>query len=163
MHPSGYLTESRVVGIGRSAWTVKLLSDIHRDRLVESPRLREQLDRLRTELGIEFEIVWETPTPGIEDELGSHREEAAYAARQTFLREMPYQEYLRTDEWNAKRAHALISSGFRCQVCNASGVELNAHHRTHERRGHEKPEDLIVLCKGCHKVFHQQRRLARPS
>jgi hypothetical protein len=52
-------------------------------------------------------------------------------------------------------------AGFRCQVCNAYGVQLNVHHRTYERRGAEWDTDLIVLCHDCHEIFHTNGKLAK--
>jgi 5-methylcytosine-specific restriction endonuclease McrA len=66
---------------------------------------------------------------------------------------MPYEDYLKTPEWNKIRLRALKRVKYRCQVCNKKDV-LNVHHRTYERRGHEKIVDLVVLCKDCHKLFH---------
>jgi len=48
---------------------------------------------------------------------------------------------------------ALKRAKYSCQLCNSKD-NLNVHHRTYERRGHELASDLIVLCKQCHKTFH---------
>jgi 5-methylcytosine-specific restriction endonuclease McrA len=69
------------------------------------------------------------------------------------LRSMPYQEYLRTDHWRTARAGALRRAGYACQVCSAK-LDLHVHHRTYERRGCERENDLIVLCRQCHATFH---------
>jgi hypothetical protein len=75
------------------------------------------------------------------------------------LRRMPYQEYLQTDHWKAKRAEALAVAEYRCQVCN--GMDgITVHHRTYERRGEELLSDLIALCKSCHGLFHGNGKLA---
>lgn len=78
------------------------------------------------------------------------------------LRAMPYAEYLKTDHWHFTRQAALSRAHNRCQVCNtpSSEVALEVHHRTYEHRGQERPEDLIVLCDGCHSLFHERRGLA---
>lgn len=76
------------------------------------------------------------------------------------LKSMPYGEYLKTPEWTAKRAKALRFANFRCQLCN-SGANLNVHHRTYERRGHELMGDLTVLCADCHSTFTYNRELAQ--
>jgi hypothetical protein len=39
--------------------------------------------------------------------------------------------------------------------------DLEAHHRTYERRGEELPEDLTALCPTCHRWFHEWLGLAR--
>jgi len=86
--------------------------------------------------------------------------EAAWQTRLNELRTMPYREYLRTPEWQERRKRHLKSAGFRCQVCNAGDTVLDVHHRTYERRGNENYKDLLVLCRGCHKIFHREGRLA---
>jgi hypothetical protein len=90
-------------------------------------------------------------------------ETLAWQARereQERLRSMPYREYLTTDHWRRLRDAALRRAHFKCQVCNAGDVRLNVHHRTYERRGSERADDLVVLCEPCHLLFHEQGRLA---
>jgi 5-methylcytosine-specific restriction endonuclease McrA len=65
------------------------------------------------------------------------------------LRAMPYQDYLKTQEWLRRRAAKLEIAEHRCQLCN--GIQdLQVHHRTYERLGGEKMSDLLVLCSECH-------------
>lgn len=71
----------------------------------------------------------------------------------------PYQEYLKTEHWRQTRDAALRRSGYSCQLCSAQG-ELHVHHRTYVRRGRELDSDLIVLCAGCHEIFHANGKLA---
>ena len=81
------------------------------------------------------------------------------AERVAELAAMPYPDYLLTPEWQERRGVMLKLAGYRCRVCNADKL-LHVHHRTYERRGNEQPGDLIVLCDGCHKLFHDNRKLA---
>jgi 5-methylcytosine-specific restriction endonuclease McrA len=81
-------------------------------------------------------------------------EESITPSRLEQLRTMPYGEYLQTPEWKEMRGYALEVATHRCQVCN-SAKSLQVHHRTYERRGHENLEDLTVLCKACHELYHQ--------
>ena len=79
-----------------------------------------------------------------------------YGGRDERLRRMPYREYLTTPEWRARRRVAYDAAGFRCQLCNASDVELNAHHRDYAQRGTPAElSDLIVLCRRCHTRIHE--------
>jgi hypothetical protein len=87
-------------------------------------------------------------------------EEAQYRERLRDLKTMPYRDYLQSDEWKTTRRRALKRAQFRCQVCN-KGESLNVHHRTYERRGEERNDDLLVLCQPCHELFHRQGKLAR--
>ena len=69
------------------------------------------------------------------------------------LRGMPYKEYLLTEHWQEVRQRALERSGNRCDMGCAS-KKLHVHHRTYERRGFERDEDVRVLCEECHGKFH---------
>lgn len=73
------------------------------------------------------------------------------------LRSMPYDEYLKTPEWIAKRDEVLDRDDHRCRVCN-SEENLNVHHRTYVRRGNEDLNDLTTLCQPCHEYFHERMR-----
>jgi hypothetical protein len=61
-----------------------------------------------------------------------------------------YDEYLRSPEWQERRQKALAFSGHRCQMNREHTTQLQVHHNTYERLGHERPSDLIVLCDTCH-------------
>lgn len=82
-----------------------------------------------------------------------------HAERLRELQYMPYAEYLRTPEWRATRDEAVKRARGCCQTCSSTD-RLNVHHRTYLRRGHEYLSDLIVLCEPCHKIFHDNGRLA---
>jgi hypothetical protein len=82
------------------------------------------------------------------------------AIRQHF-KGMAYRDYLQTAHWELTRAAALERAKHRCQLCNGLKGGLNVHHRTYERLGNELPEDLIVLCRDCHTIFHKEGKLAR--
>jgi hypothetical protein len=75
-------------------------------------------------------------------------------------RESEYQSYLSSPEWRALRKEALANAGHRCQVCN-SPKALQVHHRTYKNIFHEEPEDLTVLCRDCHALFHQGGRITK--
>lgn len=76
-------------------------------------------------------------------------------------RRIDYYEYIASAEWKQKADTAKKAAGYRCQVCNKSkdeGAMLDAHHRTYERLGHERPEDVTVLCRDCHSLFEENKR-----
>lgn len=87
------------------------------------------------------------------------RERRERDARIKALRYMPYREYLQTPEWKEKRDQALKRAKFSCQTCGSRG-SLHVHHRTYARRGEEWSSDLIALCADCHKIFHDNGKLA---
>lgn len=68
-----------------------------------------------------------------------------------------YHEYIKSPEWEETSKKSKERAGYRCQLCNKKGTytTLHTHHRTYERLGLEFDEDLIVLCKKCHKKHHE--------
>jgi 5-methylcytosine-specific restriction endonuclease McrA len=76
------------------------------------------------------------------------------AYRQSLIDGVEYQEYLLTPEWLETRRRALVKAGHICERCGCKdGLEV--HHLTYERKGHERPEDLNVLCETCHEKEHK--------
>jgi hypothetical protein len=75
-------------------------------------------------------------------------------------RKAAYDAYLLSEGWKIKRKEALDRAGNRCQVCN-SAKRLDVHHRTYDRFGEESPEDLTVLCRHCHELFHGNKHVTR--
>lgn len=69
------------------------------------------------------------------------------------MKKVDYHEYLQSEGWKVRRQWKLEAAGDRCQLCDATH-HLQVHHRTYERLGNERISDLIVLCEGCHRKFH---------
>ncbi|MDQ2981939.1 MAG: HNH endonuclease [Actinomycetota bacterium] len=80
----------------------------------------------------------------------------AWERRQYELRTMPYRLYLQTPEWAERARRARERALHRCSVCNRDDP-LEVHHRTYERRGAEREDDVIALCSTCHGLFHEWR------
>ena len=95
-----------------------------------------------------------------DNEMVTHHLLSVVSEYPTVLKAIPYKQYLQTDHWQSVRKEALERAGGRCQVCNAND-RLHTHHRSYERRGEEMPSDVIVLCASCHKLFHDNGKLAR--
>lgn len=79
-------------------------------------------------------------------------------------REIDYYEYIQSPQWKHKADAAKKAAGYRCQVCNSGkddGAILDAHHRTYENLGHEKPGDITVLCRDCHELYETSKRTRR--
>lgn len=78
-----------------------------------------------------------------------------------------YAEYLRSHEWKKLRARILRQRGKRCELCGTGQYAtvgcvrtsmpsvLQVHHLTYERVGEELDDDLVVLCRDCHKQLHE--------
>jgi hypothetical protein len=66
-----------------------------------------------------------------------------------------YYEYIQSPAWKAKAEAAKKRAGYKCQVCNGTH-RLEAHHRTYDRLGNERPEDITVLCHSCHELYSKR-------
>ena len=71
--------------------------------------------------------------------------------------QLPYSEYLKTEGWKVRRAKALAEGGHKCRICAATAA-LEVHHNTYERLGHERADDLIVLCRSCHERHERNKK-----
>jgi hypothetical protein len=71
------------------------------------------------------------------------------------LRDMPYDEFLRSGYWADVRAKVLERDGHRCQGCGAT-KGLQVHHHTYAHHGDEARhlEDLVSVCRACHRRQH---------
>jgi 5-methylcytosine-specific restriction endonuclease McrA len=64
-----------------------------------------------------------------------------------------YSKYLKSKEWLSIRLDILTIRP-KCERCG-SKKSLEVHHLTYKRIFNEEPEDLEVLCKGCHYKEHE--------
>lgn len=65
-----------------------------------------------------------------------------------------YSTYILSEDWNTKRKSRLAKDNYQCAICG-TGKNLSVHHITYERLGSERLDDLITLCKDCHKQVHK--------
>ena len=65
-----------------------------------------------------------------------------------------YQEYIDSAEWKERSKALRKKLGNHCVLCHRTG-KTHVHHNTYVRLGHERAEDLTLLCENCHKLFHQ--------
>lgn len=64
-----------------------------------------------------------------------------------------YLAYLDSTAWRHKRNQAFDRDKGKCQHCKFAEAD-NVHHKTYARLGDENPDDLISLCRTCHKAEH---------
>lgn len=80
---------------------------------------------------------------------------------------MNYASYINSSAWRTgfARQGELRLSGFRCRTCNVGRdeIELQVHHRTYQRLGHELVGDLTTLCSECHRAITAVIRRRRYS
>lgn len=74
------------------------------------------------------------------------------------VRRADYRRYMKSPEWDAKRAWWWDRAGrpTSCAACDTywSLQKGDLHHRTYERLGYEELDDLVQLCARCHSIVH---------
>ena len=67
-----------------------------------------------------------------------------------------YQKGEMYDSFNV-RQYVLKRDNYTCQICNAHGndIKLHVHHKESRKVGGNSPNNLITLCKKCHKDLHK--------
>jgi hypothetical protein len=70
-----------------------------------------------------------------------------------------YDKYIKSMEWLIKSKVFIGRRGYRCEKCGASSEQkqLFTHHKHYRTLGHEKDEDVEVLCFDCHKKADRKR------
>ena len=63
-----------------------------------------------------------------------------------------YQCYLLSEQWKTRRSAVMARDNHMCQYCGGEATEV--HHLTYENIGNEPLEDLIAICRLCHKDQH---------
>jgi len=69
-----------------------------------------------------------------------------------------YAEYLRSPEWQSKRAKVLKRDGCLCQGCLDERA-TTAHHLSYKHVGHEFLFELTSVCGQCHERLHDERNV----
>jgi hypothetical protein len=65
--------------------------------------------------------------------------------------------HLKSSKWKKIRQAKLDQTRGQCERCGLWTGRRDVHHKTYEGRGHERLEDLIVLCTRCHEIEDEQR------
>lgn len=79
------------------------------------------------------------------------------------LAPLTYNDYIKSDDWKKKRQTALIHYHFQCCFCGRK-YELDVHHKKYDNLFNEPFEDLTVLCRAHHTLFHdhiQEMKIAK--
>jgi len=70
----------------------------------------------------------------------------------------PKQPRVKLDPDSYRKLHreVLKRDGWRCQMCGSmQGLEV--HHQTfRSHSGSDQEQNLVTLCKGCHKIVHRK-------
>ena len=80
----------------------------------------------------------------------------SYLYRYLKINKMTYVQYLQSEHWKQlkdKFYHSKMGK-HKCYACGKA-EKLNLHHKTYRRIGHERLNDLVLLCENCHKKAHK--------
>lgn len=80
-----------------------------------------------------------------------------------------YDNYMKSDEWAAKREERLQLDDNKCVMCDRpNGLQkdgktpiLQVHHICYSHLGNEPMSEIVSLCAGCHKKIHRYYRRFR--
>lgn len=72
-----------------------------------------------------------------------------------------YLAYLQSPEWREKVEQTVGSQDGKCARCGRSDVDLDGHHLSYKSLGDERWYDLIAVCRECHPVADELRKLIR--
>ncbi len=64
-----------------------------------------------------------------------------------------YKQYLKGEKWAEIRNDIYFVRGKKCERCG-SEKNVQVHHKHYRNIFHEEPEDLEILCNGCHLNEH---------
>ena len=64
-----------------------------------------------------------------------------------------YHKYLLSDEWAQLKIDIFAARGKSCERCGSKS-SVQVHHLTYKNIFNEEPEDLLILCRNCHKDEH---------
>ena len=70
-----------------------------------------------------------------------------------------YKSYLKSVEWKKFKASLVEKRGHRCEHCGNTKARLDGHHVTYVRLYRELPEDVLLLCRKCHKLQHPEKNV----
>lgn len=79
-----------------------------------------------------------------------------------------YDEYMQSRRWQTRKYKLFKKRGYVCEMCGASDVPLDVHHKNYDRLGCELDDDLLIVCRDeCHpkadlaRVEWEARRLSQ--
>jgi hypothetical protein len=74
-------------------------------------------------------------------------------ARKTWYRKF----YTHSIHWKTFTARMRKLAGFSCSRCGKMSQFLDCHHVRYDHLWHETKEDIVVLCRQCHKKQHKTK------
>lgn len=66
-----------------------------------------------------------------------------------------YNKYIKSRSWYLRRMAFFAKYGELCSACGA-GEHIDVHHISYRHLGRELDEELVQLCRDCHKEYHEK-------
>lgn len=72
-----------------------------------------------------------------------------------------YKLRVMSEGWRSFKASVIAKRGALCERCGASGSDrrIDLHHLSYKNLGHEKQEDVKLLCHICHQLMHPGKKI----
>jgi hypothetical protein len=67
---------------------------------------------------------------------------------------MRYAKYLHSEHWLSFRLGIIAQRGPACEVCGNKQERPALHHLSYARVGAELESDVVIVCDGCHRSYH---------
>ena len=95
------------------------------------------------------------------------------------MKKQTLKQYYKTKHWKNLRNKIAYGDDAKCEICGAHRWEnykigkkkgqrkpkpvnkLHLHHKNYDNLGHEKREDLMLLCDSCHKLGHMLQKIQK--
>lgn len=69
---------------------------------------------------------------------------------------------MQSAEWAERKKRYFFNHERKCRACGScSSIEL--HHKTYARMGEERDQDLVALCRRCHKALHAEQKRTKEN
>lgn len=68
---------------------------------------------------------------------------------------MFYGKYIHSKQWKVLKECVLEERGNFCECCDKETDRLDLHHITYDHVGYESREEVLLLCRDCHKDIHE--------
>lgn len=69
-----------------------------------------------------------------------------------------YDEYMQSRRWHDRKRKLFKKRGYVCEMCGATGLPLDVHHKNYDRLGKELDDDLLIVCREhCHPKADKER------
>lgn len=74
-----------------------------------------------------------------------------------FMGKNAYSDYMKSPEWSERKKKYFLNHERKCRACYSKSY-IEVHHKTYARLGQERDQDLVALCRRCHRSLHAEQK-----